>query len=139
MPSAKVTLGSLDQEIEMSEETASSERPQVTRADWAIVADLRRSISGEVIAGADVPDEFTRDFGGLLRARPAALVRPGNAQDVANALRYASSNDLGVTARAAGLSMGGQSLAKSHACIQLDLRTLNKIHRIEERGILFRS
>lgn len=68
MPSAKVTLGSLDQEIEMSEETASSERPQVTRADWAIVADLRRSISGEVIAGADVPDEFTRDFGGLLRA-----------------------------------------------------------------------
>lgn len=35
--------------------------------------------------------------------------------------------------------MGGQSLAKSHACIQLDLRTLNKIHRIEERGFYFEA
>jgi hypothetical protein len=70
-----------------------TEEPVVTTTDWAIVADLRRVIRGEVIIGPDLPHEASRDFGGLLRSRPTAVIRPSCSQDVADALDYASAID----------------------------------------------
>jgi cytokinin dehydrogenase len=58
-------------------------------------------------------DEAARDFGGLVTARPAAVVRPASADDVASAIRAAALRaDLTVAARGNGHSVNGQAMAE---------------------------
>ncbi|XP_006660189.2 cytokinin dehydrogenase 11 [Oryza brachyantha] len=64
-----------------------------------------------------------RDFGGLVSARPAAVVRPASADDVASAIRAAARTaHLTVAARGNGHSVAGQAMARGG--LVLDMRAL---------------
>ncbi|WVZ92584.1 hypothetical protein U9M48_038635 [Paspalum notatum var. saurae] len=63
------------------------------------------------------------DFGGLVSAVPAAVVRPASADDVASAIRAAARTaDLTVAARGNGHSVSGQAMAEGG--LVLDMRAL---------------
>ncbi|KAL6858782.1 hypothetical protein ACP4OV_017784 [Aristida adscensionis] len=64
-----------------------------------------------------------RDFGGLVSVRPAAVVRPASADDVARAIRAAAlTPHLTVAARGNGHSVAGQAMAEGG--LVLDMRAL---------------
>ncbi|KAF0900939.1 hypothetical protein E2562_037079 [Oryza meyeriana var. granulata] len=64
-----------------------------------------------------------RDFGGLVSGRPAAVVRPASADDVASAIRAAARTaHLTVAARGNGHSVAGQAMARGG--LVLDMRAL---------------
>ncbi|CAD6245437.1 unnamed protein product [Miscanthus lutarioriparius] len=68
-------------------------------------------------------DAAAMDFGGLLRAVPAAVVRPASADDVASAIRAAAlTPHLTVAARGNGHSVAGQATAEGG--LVLDMRSL---------------
>lgn len=87
----------------------------------ALVHDLRRTVRG-VVLGADLR-AYSSDFGGLTERRPAAVVRPADARDVAGVVTYAARHGVAISPRGAGHSQGGQSL--SDAGLLLDLRSLD--------------
>ncbi|EEC83684.1 hypothetical protein OsI_29488 [Oryza sativa Indica Group] len=63
------------------------------------------------------------DFGGLVSARPAAVVRPASSDDVASAIRAAARTaHLTVAARGNGHSVAGQAMARGG--LVLDMRAL---------------
>ncbi|MCY4139870.1 MAG: FAD-binding protein [Rhodobacteraceae bacterium] len=68
---------------------------------------------------------FSRDWGGMVRRRPAAVARPATVEDVQGILRWANRNRCPVAVRGAGHSQGGQSLTSGG--IVLDMRKLNSI------------
>ncbi|KAJ8513028.1 hypothetical protein OPV22_003462 [Ensete ventricosum] len=61
------------------------------------------------------------DFGGLARAEPVAVMRPGSAGDVAGLVRaaYGSARGFPVSARGHGHSTGGQALAPGGVVIEM--------------------
>lgn len=64
-----------------------------------------------------------RDFGGLVSARPAAVVRPASADDVASAIQAAAlTAHLTVAARGNGHSVAGQAMADGG--LVLDMRAV---------------
>lgn len=66
-----------------------------------------------------------RDFGGFVSARPAAVVRPASAEDVASAIRAAAlTTHLTVAARGNGHSVAGQAMAEGG--LVLDMRALSR-------------
>ncbi|TVU05607.1 hypothetical protein EJB05_48776, partial [Eragrostis curvula] len=82
------------------------------------------------VAAAAADDEAARDFGGLVSARPAAVVRPASADDVASAIRAAALRaDLTVAARGNGHSVSGQAMAEGG--LVLDMRALALPRRMQ--------
>ncbi|KAK3123599.1 hypothetical protein QOZ80_8AG0633390 [Eleusine coracana subsp. coracana] len=76
-----------------------------------------------VAASAAADDEAARDFGGLVSARPAAVVLPASVDDVAAAIRAAALRpNLTVAARGNGHSVSGQAMAEGG--LVLDMRAL---------------
>lgn len=66
-----------------------------------------------------------RDFGGLVSARPAAVVRPASADDVASAIQAAAlTAHLTVAARGNGHSVAGQAMAEGG--LVLDMRAVSR-------------
>lgn len=87
----------------------------------ATAAEPEDAGSPATVTAAD--DEAARDFGGLVSARPAAVVRPSSADDVAAAIRAAALRpDLTVAARGNGHSVAGQAMAEGG--LVLDMRAL---------------
>ncbi|XP_062195968.1 cytokinin dehydrogenase 11-like [Phragmites australis] len=80
--------------------------------------------AGEPVVAEDVAGcAAARDFGGLVSVRPAAVVRPASADDVARAIRAAAlTTHLTVAARGNGHSVAGQAMAEGG--IVLDMRAL---------------
>ena len=73
------------------------------------------------------------DFGGLVRAVPAAVVRPASADDVASAIRAAAlTPHLTVAARGNGHSVAGQAMAEGG--LVLDMRSLAAAPPSSRRG-----
>ena len=71
---------------------------------------LRRSFRGEVIAPSDPSyDDARRLWNVLHDRRPAVLVRPGSAAEVATAIRFGREHDLELAIRSGGHSAAGQS------------------------------
>ena len=71
---------------------------------------LRRSFRGEVITSSDPSyDEARRLWNSLHDRRPAVLVRPGSASEVATAIRFGRDHDLELAVRAGGHSSAGHS------------------------------
>jgi hypothetical protein len=82
---------------------------------------LEHTIRGQVIRPGDGRyDEARRPYNGMLDRRPAAIVRPIDAADVAAAVRWAADGGLGVAVRGGGHSVSGHSIPDG-ACV-IDLR-----------------
>ncbi|OEL25254.1 Cytokinin dehydrogenase 11 [Dichanthelium oligosanthes] len=79
--------------------------------------------AGEPAAPVAAGCAAAADFGGLVSAMPAAVVRPATADDVANAIRAAAlTAGLTVAARGNGHSVSGQAMAEGG--LVLDMRAL---------------
>ncbi|GGK06682.1 hypothetical protein GCM10010123_40580 [Pilimelia anulata] len=74
-----------------------------------MTGDLARRLRGRVLSPA--PPAWHRDFGRTRCRAPVAVVRPADAADVAETLRYAARAGLRVAARGHGCSSDGQSLS----------------------------
>ena len=99
--------------------------------DWR--TELSGLLGGRVCADELLREELATDFGRVSERKPAAVVRPQSAQDIAAALRFAGNHSVAVTAHGAGHSQNGQSLSSE---VLLDMRGLDKIVRIDpERRI----
>ncbi len=71
---------------------------------------LRRSIGGDVIVPGDVPyDEARRLWNSLHERRPAVIVRPRGAPEVATAIRFGRDHGLELAVRSGGHSAAGHS------------------------------
>ena len=71
---------------------------------------LRRSFSGEIITPTDgAYDEARRLWNAIYDRRPAIIVRPRNAAEVATAVRFGRENGLELAVRSGGHSAAGQS------------------------------
>ena len=67
-------------------------------------SDLAREIGGQVLTEDSERESVATDFGRLIVRRPAAVVRPRSAEDVAQAVKFAATHALGVATRGAGHS-----------------------------------
>ncbi|MFC0433372.1 FAD-binding protein [Kutzneria buriramensis] len=69
------------------------------------------------------------DFGGIVDRRPAAVVEPCDADDIAEIVRFATDRGIRVSARGRGHSTHGQSLVDGG--IVIDMSALAAVHRVE--------
>lgn len=95
------------------------------------VADLAREIRGQVLTDDSAREALATDFGRLIVRKPAAVVRPASAEDVARVVKSAAKLHLSVATRGAGHSQTGQSLAEH---IVLDLTSLDRLVRLDEKA-----
>jgi len=94
-------------------------------------SDLAREIGGQVLTEDSERESVATDFGRLIVRRPAAVVRPRSAEDVAQAVKFAARHALGVATRGAGHSQTGQSLSEH---IVLDMTSLDRVQRVDPPG-----
>ncbi|MGH7461113.1 MAG: FAD-binding protein [Longimicrobiales bacterium] len=95
-----------------------------------VAAELRRSTGAWASAEDAILDAASCDFGGVIRKKPAVVVRPANTAQVAAVLRHATRHCIPVSVRGAGHSVGGQTL--SEGGIVLDTRDL---HHVSEPNV----
>jgi cytokinin dehydrogenase len=94
------------------------------------------SLDGTLETSAAVLDEFAKDWGGFVTARPQAVLRPRSVQDVVKIVNYARANCLKVTMNGRSgtepdlesHSFYGNALVKNG--ISIDARGFNQIHSI---------
>ncbi len=96
---------------------------------WA--ADLAREIAGSVLTDEASRAAVATDFGRLSVRKPAAVVRPASAEDVARVLQFAANHSLGVATRGAGHSQTGQSLSEH---IVLEMTSLDQVKHLDEKA-----
>jgi cytokinin dehydrogenase len=90
-----------------------------------------KDIRGELQFDDDVLQAAADDFGHVVRKRPVAVLRPGDAQDIAKLIQYANRNGLKVAMRGQGHSFFGQTQVEGGVVI--DSSSLNSI-RIVKSG-----
>ncbi len=108
------------------------------------VSALAREIRGQTLTDDSTRDSAASDFGRIMVRKPALVVRPASADDVARVVRFAASQGLGVATRGAGHSQTGQSLSEH---IVLDMTALDRVMRVDpaaqsvvcEGGLCWRS
>jgi FAD/FMN-containing dehydrogenase len=87
---------------------------------------LRARISGTVIEPSDPEfDQARRVWNGMIEARPALIVRPASATDVASTVRFAREQDLPIAVRGGGHNVAG--LATVDDGLVIDLRSMQAI------------
>ncbi|HEX5825918.1 MAG TPA: FAD-binding oxidoreductase [Candidatus Limnocylindrales bacterium] len=87
---------------------------------------LRGSLEGDVlVAGNRGYDEYRGIQNLHYESRPAAIVRPADAIDVARTVTFARELDLDITVRSGGHSLAGHTAAKGG--ILLDMRSLSQV------------
>ncbi len=94
-------------------------------------AELARQVSGEVLTEEAAREGVERDFGRIITRRPAAVVRPASAEDVAAVVRFAAQHSLAVGTRGSAHSQTGQSLCEH---IALDLSSLHQVLKVDTAG-----
>ena len=81
---------------------------------------LRRTFGGEVITpAADAYDDARRLWNAVHDLRPAAILRPGSATDVATAIRFGRDRGLEIAVRSGGHSPAGHSSCDGGIVIDL--------------------
>ncbi|MFD9408683.1 FAD-binding protein [Streptomyces sp. NPDC059989] len=83
------------------------------------------ALDGELCFDRTALEAASTDFGGLVHQRPAAVLKPGSAEDVATMVRYCRERGLKVAGRGQGHSTNGQAQVPSGLVI--DLSTLNSV------------
>jgi FAD/FMN-containing dehydrogenase len=90
-----------------------------------IVDQLRASLSGEVIAPSDPGYDTARAiFNSMIDIRPAAIARPKDASEVAQALRLAREAGLPISVRGGGHGVAGTSLCEG---VVIDLAGMRQV------------
>jgi len=93
-----------------------------TPLEESAVADLRKGFDGEIVLPADPTYEAARHvWNGMIDKRPAAVVRPRGAADVAAAIGFARTHDLEIAVRCGGHGTSGQSTCDGGLLIDLGL------------------
>ncbi|MEA2326712.1 MAG: hypothetical protein QOE68_1671 [Thermoanaerobaculia bacterium] len=78
----------------------------------SLLRDLRRCVADRILTtGADLAP-YARDFGGLFRAQPAAVVPVSSEEETCGVLRLLRNAGVPVTIRGSGFSCDGQSLGE---------------------------
>jgi FAD/FMN-containing dehydrogenase len=91
----------------------------------SIVDQLRASLSGEVVAPSDPGYDAARAiFNSMIDVRPAALARPKDAAEVAQALRVARTAGVPVSVRGGGHGVAGSSLCEG---VVIDLAGMRQV------------
>jgi cytokinin dehydrogenase len=90
-----------------------------------------KDLRGELHFDDDVLQAAADDFGHVVRKKPVAMLRPGDAQDIAKLVQYANRNGLKVAMRGQGHSFFGQTQVEGGVVI--DSSSLNSI-RIVKSG-----
>lgn len=99
----------------------------------ALARDLRHLVHGAVDVSDAALTAASADYGALVTRRPAVIVRPREAEDVAAVMRFATPRRIPVAARGAGHSQGGQPLCEGG--VLLDMRALAGVLHIDgDRG-----
>jgi FAD/FMN-containing dehydrogenase len=94
---------------------------------------LRRSIRGEVIEPGDAGyDDARRLWNGIHDGRPAAIVRPTSAAEVATAVRFGREQDLELAVRSGGHSAAGHS--SWNGSLVIDLSAMRGVQVDPETG-----
>src|SRR5262245_16708182 len=88
-----------------------------------------KDLSGELSFDDAVLQAAADDFGHLVRRRPAAVLRPGSAQDIAKLLQLANRQGLKVAMRGQGHSFFGQTQVEGGVVI--DSSSLNAVRIIK--------
>lgn len=90
------------------------------------LAQLEHVVKGRVLRpGLNAYEEARRTFNGMIDRRPAAVLRPEGAADVANAVRWAADVGLLITVRGGGHSVAGHAVADG--ALMLDLSQLRGV------------
>ncbi|MEV4947065.1 FAD-binding protein [Streptomyces sp. NPDC053755] len=89
------------------------------------VFDAAPALDGELCFDQASLAAASADFGGLVRQAPAAVLRPGSAEDVAAMVRYCRERGLKVAGRGQGHSTNGQ--AQVPAGLVVDLGSLDSV------------
>ncbi|MFT3776428.1 MAG: FAD-binding oxidoreductase [Minicystis sp.] len=79
----------------------------------ALIAELQRCVSAPVLTSDLEVAPYGRDFGGVRRARPVAVVRSRAEEETRAVLRLLRRERVPVTIRGGGFSFDGQSLGRS--------------------------
>ncbi|MGW7432184.1 FAD-binding protein [Streptomyces sp. NPDC054861] len=112
-----------------------SPQPDAAAAAPAVGAfDAVPALDGELSFAPAVLDAASTDFGGLVRQPPAAVLRPGSAEDVAAMVRYCRERGVKVAARGQGHSTNGQ--AQVPAGLVIDLGCLDAIDIREDTAVV---
>ncbi|MCB5168327.1 FAD-binding protein [Streptomyces bambusae] len=77
------------------------------------------ALDGELCFDQGALDAASADFGRLVRERPAAVLRPGSARDVATMVRYCREHGLKVAGRGQGHSTNGQAQVPDGVVVEL--------------------
>jgi cytokinin dehydrogenase len=105
--------------------------PMGRRRVESAVADLGRHCRGELLVTASALEPYCRDFGGMVRRVPSAVLRPQGVDDVAAAMRIAAEHQVPISTRGSGHSQAGQSLGEG---LVIDMRSLNRLVGANDRG-----
>ena len=93
-----------------------------TVLEESAVADLRKGFDGEVVLPADpIYDAARHVWNGMVDKRPAVVVRPRGAADVAAAIRFARAHELEIAVRCGGHGTSGQSTTDGGIVLDLGL------------------
>ena len=87
-------------------------------------ADLGKHCRGELILASRELEPYSRDFGGMVRRLPSAVLRPLTVDDAVTALKIAVDHEVPVTTRGSGHSQAGQCLGDG---LVLDMRSLGRV------------
>ena len=100
---------------------------------------LASRVRGQVITAADAGyDEARATFNGMIDRRPRFIVRPVDAGDIADAVRWAGEVDLPIGVRGGGHSVAGHSMPDD-ALRHRPVRLARRARRPRPRGRRRRS
>ena len=92
----------------------------VRRIDPASLRTFRETFAGEIVQPGDASYDASRAvWNGMIDRRPAGIVRPTTASEVASALRFARAQGLEVAVRSGGHSLAGHSTCDDGVIIDL--------------------
>jgi cytokinin dehydrogenase len=114
-------------------DTYASARGMKARSPATALRDAPR-LDGELLTGLPARTQGTSDVGNIVRRAPAAVLKPGSAEDVARMMRLCREHRLKIAARGQGHTTFGQSQVQDGVLV--DMSALGAIHRIESDRVV---